>query len=61
MLHGETIHSTLPWDLPWWSSDFFVFFGTLYLVLAIIGAGVGFVAVKSYLDTLLKKSDAGSH
>lgn len=27
MLHGETIHSPLPQDIPWWSPDFAVFFG----------------------------------
>ena len=33
MLHGETIHSPLPQDIPWWSPDFAVFFGVLYLDL----------------------------
>ena len=41
MLHGETIHSPLPQDIPWWSPDFAVFFGVLYLVLFVIGTGVG--------------------
>ena len=40
MLHGETIHSPLPQDIPWWSPDFAVFFGVLYLVLFVIGTGV---------------------
>ena len=44
MLHGETIHSPLPQDIPWWSPDFAVFFGVLYLVLFVIGTGAAAVA-----------------
>ena len=47
MLHGETIHSPLPQDIPWWSPDFAVFFGVLYLVLFVIGTGVGYVILRS--------------
>ncbi len=42
MLPGETVHSPLPQDIPWWSPDFAVFFGVLYLVLLFIGSGVGY-------------------
>lgn len=38
MLPGETVHSPLPQDIPWWSPDFAVFFGVLYLVLLLSGA-----------------------
>lgn len=51
MLHGETIHSMLPQDLPWWSPDHAIFFGVLYGVLAVIGLGVGVVILKSIADT----------
>lgn len=51
MIHGETIHSMLPQDLPWWMPDHFVFFSSLYLVLGIIGIGMGYVVYKSYLDS----------
>ena len=51
MLHGETIHSPLPQDIPWWSPDFAVFFGVLYLVLFVIGTGVGYVILRSIWDT----------
>ncbi len=50
MQHGETIHSILPWDIPWWMPDHFVFLGVLYLVLAVIGAGVTWVVLKSLCD-----------
>ena len=51
MLHGETIHSPLPQDIPWWSPDFAVFFGVLYLVLFVIGTGVGYVILRWIWDT----------
>lgn len=51
MLHGETIHSPLPWDIPWWLPDHAVFFGVLYVVIAIIGAGVSLVVLKSLIET----------
>ena len=39
MLHGETIHSPLPQDIPWWSPDF------------VIGTGVGYVILRSVWET----------
>jgi len=51
MQHGESIHSMLPWDIPWWAPDHVVFFGVLYLVLGIVGTGVGIVVLKSIWDT----------
>ena len=50
MQHGETIHSMLPWDIPWWMPDHAVFFGVLYLVLVVLGAGVNAVVGKSLLE-----------
>ena len=47
MLMGETVHSPLPQDIPWWSPDFAIFFGVLYLVLFVIGSGVGYVILRS--------------
>lgn len=51
MLPGETVHSPLPQDIPWWAPDFAVFFGVLYLVLFFIGSGVGYVILRSVLET----------
>jgi hypothetical protein len=48
MLHGETVHSPLPQDLPWWMPDHFVFFSVLYIVIAIIGVGMGYTALKTW-------------
>jgi len=50
MLHGETIHSSLPWDIPWWMPDHAVFFGVLYAVLIVVGTGVGLVVMKSLYE-----------
>lgn len=52
MLHGETVHSMLPQDLPWWMPDHAVFFGVLYGVLFIISSGLGVVILKSLADAL---------
>lgn len=51
MLKGESIHSPLPFDIPWWMPDHTIFFGVLYLVLAALGAGLAFVVIKTILDT----------
>lgn len=59
MQHGETIHSILPWDIPWWMPDHAIFMGVLYLALGIIGAGVTFVVIKSVIDT--KRGHGAGH
>ena len=51
MLHGETVHSPLPQDIPWWSPDFAVFFGVLYLVLLFIASGVGLVMLRALRES----------
>ncbi|MEF2143977.1 MAG: hypothetical protein V3573_00905 [Desulfovibrionaceae bacterium] len=51
MLHGETVHSPLPQDLPWWMPDHAIFFGVLYIVIAVIGVGMGYVIMKSWWET----------
>ena len=58
MIHGETVHSPLPQDLPWWAPDHAIFFGVLYIILAVIGIGMGYVVVKSLLQT---KQDGAAH
>ena len=53
MLHGETIHSP-PFltDIPWWSPPISrSSFGCSYLVLFVIGTGVGYVILRSIWDT----------
>jgi len=55
MLHGETIHSMLPQDLPWWRPDHAIFFGIVYIILMVIGSGVGLVTLKSLLQLLKEK------
>ena len=51
MLHGETVQSPLPMDLPWWQPDHFVFFGVLYIVLGVLAVGLTYTIVKSWCDT----------
>ncbi len=58
MIHGETVHSPLPQDLPWWAPDHAIFFGVLYIVLAVIGIGMGYVVVNSLLES---KRDGAAH
>lgn len=49
MLHGETLQSALPQDIPWWMPDHFVFFGALYAVLFVILGALGYVILKSII------------
>jgi len=55
MIPGETIHSMLPQDIPWWRPDHAVFFAVLYAILAVIASGVGLVVIKSLFETLSRK------
>ncbi len=61
MLHGETIHSALPWDIPWWMPDHAVFFGVLYMVLGIVGLGVTWVVLKSLQETKCAGEHGAGH
>lgn len=47
---GETIHSCLPQDIPWFLPDHAIFFGVLYAVLVAVGGGLGYVFLKSALQ-----------
>ncbi|MBG0776459.1 MAG: hypothetical protein H0S85_08490 [Desulfovibrionaceae bacterium] len=61
MLHGETLHSMLVQDIPWWQPDHFVFFGVLYLVLITVGTGVGLVLLKSLYELHACKDKGQQH
>jgi hypothetical protein len=56
---GETIHSALPQDIPWFLPDHFLFFAVLYAVLGVIFLGLGIVFVKSVRETA--NDDCGHH
>lgn len=60
MLHGETLHSAMPWDIPWWMPDHAIFFGVLYAVLMVIGSGLGYVAYRTVCD-MMHEGDKASH
>jgi hypothetical protein len=47
---GETLHSCMPQDIPWFLPDHAIFFGAFYSALIVIGAGLGFVFLKSLRD-----------
>lgn len=51
MLPGETLHSMLPWDIPWWLPDHAIFFGILYAVMGVLGATLGLVFLKTLLES----------
>lgn len=55
MIHGETVQSSLPQDLPWWQPDHAIFFGVLYTVLGVVGTGMAVAIFKSWWDTLHPK------
>lgn len=57
---GETIHSALPQDIPWFLPDHAIFFGVLYAVLGVLGAGLAYVAFKSVRDAS-KDCGCGHH
>ena len=59
MQYGETVHSVLPQDIPWFLPDHAIFFGVLYAALLVIGSGVGFVILKSLREAA--KGGCGSH
>ena len=55
MLPGESVHSMLPQDLPWWRPDYAIFFGIVYFIVLVIVSGVGLVTVKSIVDVLKER------
>ncbi|MDR1685335.1 MAG: hypothetical protein LBR82_02640 [Desulfovibrio sp.] len=55
--YGETIHSMLPQDIPWFLPDHAIFFGVLYAVLGVLGLGLTYVVVKSVRQTSCGCSD----
>ena len=61
MLPGETVQSPLPQDIPWWSPDYAIFFGVLYLVLFVIGSGVGYVLLRSLREASCASKVTSSH
>jgi hypothetical protein len=42
-----------PFSFEWqWSIDYFIFMGLLYLALTVIGCGLTFVAIKTFLQII---------
>lgn len=59
LLHAQNGHSIFPWNLPIWSPDYAVFFGVLYLVLLVLGCGLGVVFLKTLRDCRKDDPHAG--
>ncbi len=55
MLHGESVHSMLPQDIPWWRPDHAIFFAILYAVILILVSGLGLVFLRSIFQTIKEK------
>lgn len=51
MLKGETIHSMLPTDIPWWQFDHALFFGFVYIVIGVLGIGLALAVFRSWRDS----------
>ena len=47
MLRGETVHSCLPWDIPWQQTEYAVFFGIFYVLTGLIVFGLGLAFIKT--------------
>jgi len=52
-----------PLSFEWqWNADYFIFMGLLYLALGVVGGGLIFVYIKSWLDVeKAGKPEAGAH
>lgn len=55
MLQGESVHSMLPQDIPWWRPDHAIFFAILYAVILILVSGLGLVFLRSIFQTIKEK------
>ncbi len=56
MIH--TVHNPLPWGIPW-DEAHGVFFGIVYIVVLVLGAGLTYVIAKTVSD--LKKGHGSHH
>lgn len=59
LIPGENGHSPFPWDLPLWQPDYAIFFGVLYLVLLVLGCGLGIVFMRAMRDAKNPDPHAG--
>lgn len=55
MLHGETVRSCLPWDIPWWQVEYAVFFTIFYASMALIFIGLGAVFIKTVRQVCVRR------
>lgn len=55
MLHGETVHSCLPWDIPWWQAEYAVFFAIFYALAALIFIGLGAAFIKTVRQVCVRR------
>ena len=55
MLRGETVHSCLPWDIPWQQPEYAVFFGIFYVLTGLIIFGLGLALAKTVRQCARRK------
>ncbi len=58
---GETVHSALPQDIPWFLPDHAIFFSAFYAVLLVICGGLGYVFMKSVCDARKGTGEGQEH
>ena len=51
-----------PFSFEWqWNVEYFIFFGLLYLALTIVGCGLIYSFIKTWLDLMKDKEEDASH
>ena len=51
-----------PFSFEWqWNVEYFIFFGLLYLALTIVGCGLIYSFIKTWLDLMKDKEEDTSH
>ena len=58
MLRGETVHSCLPWDIPWWQAEYAVFFTIFYASVVLIFIGLGAAFIKTVRQLCVRRKTA---
>lgn len=50
-----------PFSFEWqWNIEYFIFFGLLYLALTIVGCGIAYTYIKTWLDLMKDEEEDSS-
>ena len=55
MLRGETVHSCLPWDIPWWQVEYAVFFMIFYAFVILIFIGLSAALIRTVRQIRIRR------